>query len=74
MTLEQIVEETRQWPTEKIQELVDRLAPGLHPVDSGVDDAWRIEARRRLKEIENGTAKLVDGDVVLARMRKIVGR
>jgi putative addiction module component (TIGR02574 family) len=74
ITLEQIVEETRHWPPEKVGELVGRLTADLDASDSETEAAWKREARRRLAEIENGTAQPVDGEAVSARIRKMVGR
>lgn len=74
MTLEQIIEETRHWPSEKVEELVDRLTEALHPADPAIDQAWKEETRRRLAEIENGTVQAVDGEEVSARTGRIVGR
>ena len=73
MTLEQIVEETRQWPPEKIGELVGRLTEDLHGSAPEIEEAWKHETRRRLAEIENGSVKVVDGGVVSARVGRIVG-
>ena len=74
MTLDQIVEETRHWPPEKVGELVERLSEDLHASDPEIEAAWKQEARRRLAEIENGTVQAVDGEQVSARIRRIVGR
>ena len=74
MTLEQIVEETRHWPPEKVGELVDRLTEDLHASDPDTEAAWKQETRRRLAEIENGTVQPVEGETVSARIRQIVGR
>ena len=74
LTLEQIVEEARHWPPEKVGELVDRLSEELHAPDPGHEEAWKQEARRRLAEIENGTVQAVEGEKVSARIRRIVGR
>lgn len=74
LTLEQIVEETRHWPPEKVGELVDRLTEELHATDPAIEQAWKQETRRRLAEIENGTVQAVDGEEVSARIRRIVGR
>ena len=74
MTLDQIVEETRNWPPEKVSELVGRLTEELHATDPEVEAAWKQETRRRLAEIENGTGQPVDGETVSARIRQIVGR
>jgi hypothetical protein len=75
LTVEQIVEEARRWPPAQVAELVDSLTLELHQgIPPEVENAWKKEARRRLSEIENGTAQLVDGEEVSARMRRIVGR
>jgi hypothetical protein len=74
MTLEQIVEETRSWPPEKLNELVNRLTGDVQGDDPETEKAWKQEVRRRLREIETGTAQLTDGEVVSARVRRIVGR
>jgi hypothetical protein len=74
ITLDQIIEETRHWPPEKVGELVDRVTEDLHVADPEVQGAWKQETRRRLAEIENGTVRPVDGEVVSTRIRQIVGR
>jgi hypothetical protein len=74
MTLEQIVEETRQWPPEKVGELVGRLTEDPRLSDPVIDEAWKQETRRRLGEVESGLVATVDGDKVSARIGRIVGR
>jgi putative addiction module component (TIGR02574 family) len=74
LTLDQIIEETRHWPPEKVGELVGRLTEELHTSDPEIEAAWKQETRRRLAEIENGTVQAVDGEAVSARIRQIVGR
>jgi hypothetical protein len=74
ITLEQIVEETRHWPAEKLGELVDRLTQELNPADPEAEIAWKKEARRRLAEIENGSVQPLEGKAVAAQIRRIVGR
>jgi hypothetical protein len=39
LTLEQIVEEARHWPSEKVGELVDRLTEELHTPDLEIEGA-----------------------------------
>lgn len=72
MTLDQIIQETRDWPAERVSELVGHLTESL--IDPEVEEAWKHETRRRLVEIENGTAQPVEGETVSARIRQIVGR
>jgi hypothetical protein len=74
ITLDQIIEETRHWPPEKVGELVDRLSEEMHAPPPGNEEAWKQEARRRLGEIENAAVQTVDGEKVSARISRIVGR
>ena len=74
MTLDQIVEETRHWPPEKVGELVERLSEDLHTSDPEIEAAWQIEIARRVEEIQSGKVQGIPGEEVLARVRKIVGR
>jgi putative addiction module component (TIGR02574 family) len=74
MTLDQIVEETRQWPPEKVGELVGRLTEGLHASDPETEAAWQSEITRRIEEIQSGKIEGIPGEEVSARIRKIVGR
>ena len=74
MTLDQIVEETRHWPPEKVGELVGRLTQNLHASDPETEAAWQSEIARRIEEIETGKVRGIPGEEVSARVRKIVGR
>jgi len=73
MTLDQIIEEARQWPAEQVAELVDRLTQQLQATPE-IDAAWRSETRRRLAEIESAQVQGVPGEVVSDRVRRVVGR
>jgi len=73
MTLEQIVEETRQWPPEKLGELVGRLTRDLHASEPGIEAAWKGEIDRRVEEIQSGQVQGVPIETSLARIRKIAG-
>jgi putative addiction module component (TIGR02574 family) len=74
MTLDQIVEETRHWPPEKIGELVERLSGDLHACEPEIEAAWQAEVAKRIEEIQSGKVKGIPGEEVSARVRKIVGR
>ena len=43
------------------------------PADVDVEEAWAAEVARRLKEIDEGTAKTVPGDAVLKAARSRLG-
>lgn len=75
LTLEQIVEETSQWPEDVVAELVDRIMVARHGgIDPGVDAAWHSEIQRRVADIRSGREKGIPGDEVMAKARKIIGR
>jgi putative addiction module component (TIGR02574 family) len=67
MTLDQIVEEVRQWPPEKVGELLGRLADDLHGTDSETEAAWEVEIGRRLEDIRSGRVQGIPGEEVSAR-------
>lgn len=75
MTVEEIVREVRHLPREQAVELFDRLlVETVATPDPEIDAAWRQEIRRRITDIEKGRETGVDGDEVLAELRRIVGR
>ncbi len=74
LTLEQIVEEARHWPPEKVGELVGRLTEDLHADDPETEAAWKSVIDRRVQEIQSGKAQGIPGEEVSARIRKIIGR
>ena len=75
MTLDQMVEEARQWPSDVVAELVDRIMVAKHGgLEAAVDEAWRAEAQRRLAEIETGAAKGIPLEATLAKARALLGR
>jgi putative addiction module component (TIGR02574 family) len=74
ITLDQIVEETRELPSETVAELVDRIMVARHGVvEPSVAAAWKTETDRRIAEIEAGKVKGVPLEESLARARKIAG-
>ena len=74
ITLNQIVEETRHWPPERVGELVGRLTEELHASDPEIEAAWKTEVARRIAEIESGNVKGVPAEEVSALICKILGR
>ncbi len=72
--LEQIVEETRQLPTDVVAELVDRILLERHGgIAPDIEAAWKSEIDRRIDEIETGKVKGIPIDQSLARIRRIAG-
>lgn len=75
MTLEQIVEETRQWPEATVAEWIDRITLAKHGgLAPEREAAWADVAARRSAALDSGKEKLVPGHEVSARIRRIVGR
>lgn len=74
ITLDQMVEETRELPPETVAELIDRILEAQHGgVDPSVATAWKSEIDRRIAEIETGKVVGVTLEESLARARKIAG-
>ena len=74
MTLEQIVEETRQLPADVVAELVDRIFLARHGgMEADVNSEWKSEIGRRIEDIQSGRAAGIPLDESLARIRKIAG-
>jgi putative addiction module component (TIGR02574 family) len=74
ITVDQIVEEARHWPPEKVGELVGRLTEDMHAGDPKTDAAWKTEISRRIEEIQTGKVQGIPPEEVSARIRKILGR
>lgn len=75
LTLDEIVEETRQMPPDVVAELVDRIMVARHGgVEPHVEAAWRTEIHRRIAEIEEGKVEGIPVEQSLARARKILGK
>jgi putative addiction module component (TIGR02574 family) len=74
MTLDQIVEETRQLPPDIVAELVERILVARHGgLEPAVEQQWKEEVRRRINQIQNGEVEGIPVEESLARMRKIAG-
>jgi hypothetical protein len=74
MTLDEIVEETKDWPLEQVGELVGRLTEDLHASDPEIEAAWKTEVNRHIEEIQSGKVKGISGEESLARIQKILQR
>jgi len=74
LTLEQIIEETRHWPPEKVGELVGRLTEELHASDPKTEAAWKNEIDRRIKQIQTGKVQGIPAEEVFEKAKRILGR
>ena len=74
ITLDQIVEETRELPGEVVAEQIDRIMVARHGgMNPAIATEWKAETSRRIAEIEAGTVQGVPLEESLARARKIAG-
>jgi len=74
ITLDQILEETRHWPPEKVGELVGRLTEDLHAIDPQTEAAWKSEIDRRIEEIQTGKVQGIPAEEVFAKAKRLLGR
>ena len=66
---------TRLWPEDDFADLVDCIMLAKHGVDGHVHSpAWRSTAGRHVEEIRAGKGEGIAGEVISARIRRIVGR
>jgi len=73
ITLDEIVEETRHWPPERVGELVGRLTEDLHTSDPEIEAAWKTEIDRRIEEIQSGKVKGIPGEKSSPASAKLSG-
>jgi len=73
VTMDQIVEETREWPEEDVAELVDRIYRAKYgDIPAAVEAAWREEINRRIADLESGRVQGIPLEETLAKARAIV--
>ena len=74
ISLDQIVEETREMAAEVVDELIDRIMVARHSwVEPSAAKAWKVEIDRRIAEIESGQVKGIPLEESRARARKTTG-
>ncbi|MBW7925756.1 MAG: addiction module protein [Burkholderiaceae bacterium] len=58
-------------PEERVR-LAEALLATVQEVDAEIEAAWEEEIKRRISEIENGTATLVHAEEVFAEVRRLI--
>jgi putative addiction module component (TIGR02574 family) len=56
-------------PAEDRAMLADDLVASLEASQAEIDEAWRIEIERRIKEIKEGKVQLIPGEQVMSDLR-----
>ena len=75
LSVDQILEETSDWPEDAVADLVDRILRAKYgEIDPSVDEAWRVDIHRRFAELESGNVQGIPLDETLAKARKIIGQ
>ncbi|HSR98974.1 MAG TPA: addiction module protein [Kofleriaceae bacterium] len=74
-----VLDQALRLPDEERSKLAASLLRSLEPEGDELspdewDRVWSAELEKRLREVREGTAKLVDGDEVLAELRDISER
>ena len=73
MTADEIIEATRQLPTQEQLKVFDTLYYWLEPLREEAVKFWTIEIHRRKEEINSGAAEAIPGEEVFAEIRKRFG-
>jgi putative addiction module component (TIGR02574 family) len=60
----QVLEDALTLPVEERAQVAHELLRSLEPEDADAGDAWTDEIRRRIDEVETGTAQLDDWETV----------
>ena len=65
-----VIDEALSLPSNVRLSLVEKLLTSLNlPIDEEINRLWAEEAERRVSQIEEGKAKLIPGEEVLAKIR-----
>lgn len=74
-TTDRIIEDALYLPADVRLSLVEKLLTILNlPIDEEIDRLWEKEAEFRVSQIVEGTAKLVPGEEVFAKIRTKHGK
>ena len=69
-TNDRVIDEALSLPSNVRLSLVERLLTSLNlPIGEEINRLWAEEAERRVSQIEEGKAKLIPGEEVLAKIR-----
>lgn len=58
-------------PEDRVR-LAEKLLATVYAVDDEVESAWDEEIKRRIGEIDNGTARLIPAEEVFAEARRLL--
>lgn len=70
--VDELSRKARALPPEDRVRLAEELLATVQEVDAEVEQAWDAEIRRRIEEIDSGTAKLIPAEEVFAEVRRLL--
>lgn len=70
--IDELSQKARLLPPEERVRLAEELLSTVQETSPDVETAWEEEIRRRIAEVEAGTAKLVPADEVFAEVRRLL--
>ncbi|ACU89218.1 addiction module protein [Desulfomicrobium baculatum] len=70
-----LTEQLLSLPCEDRIRIVEKLLESLNaPADEEIEQAWAVEAERRIDELNSGTVRTIPGEEVFADIRQRLGR
>jgi putative addiction module component (TIGR02574 family) len=70
--VEELARKALSLSTEERVQLAEELLATVQNVDAEVEAAWDEEIKRRIAEIDNGTARLIPSEEVFAELRSLI--
>lgn len=70
--VDELSRKARALPPEDRVRLAEEILATVQEVDAEVEQAWDAEIRRRIAEIDSGTAKLIPAEEVFAEVRRLL--
>ena len=70
--IDELSQKARALPPEERVRLAEELLATVQECDDEVDAAWDEEIKRRIAEIDAGTAKLIPAEEVFAEARRLL--
>lgn len=70
--IDELSRKARSLPPEERIRLAEELLSSVQDSDEEVEAAWEEEIKRRLDEVESGTAKLIPAGEVFAEIRRLL--
>ena len=69
---EELSHRARALPPEERIWLAEELLATIHEEDAEVEAAWDVEIKRRVAEVDDGTARLIPAEEVFAEVRRSI--